>query len=407
LPPNNPTLTAVPPTAVPAASGCNLNASFVSDVTIPDNTPINAGMAFAKTWRIKNSGTCNWENGFQLVFASGEQMGGLPTVSVPTVAAGATADIAVDLIAPPEPGPHKGVWRIRSKDGTVFGTNMTVVIVVPAPPSVTPTSTSTPVPPTVTPTLSIPLPIGTIVIPPGGIKLLPKTQQVLNQVSVAGNDIGHAVASCPSGSVVTGGGYAGNTNLFIYNSSQSGNGWQVYAKNSSGSSQLLNAYAICLSNSGGSSTQGVKQVSAPGGGIGNAVASCPAGSIVTGGGYAAQSDKSLYIYNSSQSANGWQVYAKNTSGASQLLNAYAICLSATNGTVTQALKQVSAAGGGIGDAVATCPSGSLVTGGGFAGNTNLFFYNTSMKANGWETYARNTSGSSQLLNSYAICATFP
>ena len=34
--------------------------SFVSDVTIPDNTPMNAGQAFTKTWKVKNAGSCAW-----------------------------------------------------------------------------------------------------------------------------------------------------------------------------------------------------------------------------------------------------------------------------------------------------------------------------------------------------------
>jgi hypothetical protein len=225
---------------------------------------------------------------------------------------------------------------------------------------------------------------------------------------VAGNATGHAVATCPSNSIVTGGGYAANNNLYVYNSSRSGNGWQVYAKNNSASSQLLNAYAICLSNISGTSAQVFDQVSAAGSAIGHAVATCPAGSVVTGGGFATSSDKSLFVYNSSRSGNGWQVYAKNTKSTSQLVNAYAVCLSGTNGTSEQVLNQVSTPGGSNGHAVAACASGSLVTGGGFAGNTDLSVYNTSMgDSNKWETYARNTSGSNQLLNSYAICIKFP
>jgi len=112
-----------------------LNAAFVADVTIPDNTPFAPGSPFVKTWRVKNSGTCDWGDGFQLVFASGEQMGGPASVPLSSVAAGATTDVSVNLTAPSEPGTHKGVWRIRSKEGTVFGSNLTVVIAVSGPSS--------------------------------------------------------------------------------------------------------------------------------------------------------------------------------------------------------------------------------------------------------------------------------
>lgn len=321
----------------------------------------------------------------------------LPTSSPAAAVAGPTATATVTTKAPALPSPTRTNTPIPPAS---MPTNTPVL------PSATPTHTS--VPPSPTPTTGFIVVTPGIVIPPGGIKLLPKTQQVLNQISVAANVIGHAVATCPSGSVVTGGGYAASKDLYVYNSSQSGNGWEVYAKNTSGASFPLNAYAICLSNTAGASTQVYAQVSVPGGDVGHAVAACPAGSVVTGGGYAAKSDKSLFVYNSSRSGNGWQVYARNTTSANQLLNAYATCLSGTNGTVQQVLNQISAPSGSIGHAVAACPSGTLVTGGGFAGNTNLYVYNTSMEDNNqWETYAQNLSGSSQTLNSYAICIKFP
>jgi len=380
-----------------------LNAAFIADVTIPDGTTIAAGKAFIKTWRVQNSGTCDWGAGFQLVFASGEQMGGPPAASVPATAAGAAADISVNLVAPTTPGEHAGQWRIRAKDGTVFGPSLSVVITVPGPTTV-PTVVVTSVPPTVAPTVMVSKPPVFIVTKPF-IFLLPKTEQVLKQVSVAGNSIGHAVADCPSGSIVTGGGYGGNDNLFVYNSSKTGNGWQVYARNKTGSSQLLNAYAICLSNTKGSSSQ-VNQVSTSGSGIGHAVANCPAGSVVTGGGFAGNDN--LFVYNSSMSGNGWQVYAKNTSGSSQLLNAYAICLAGTNGTTNQVFAQSSVASKGVGHTVASCPSGALITGGGFAGSANLIVYTSKSSSDDrWEVYAKNTAASSDLLNSCAICAKFP
>src|SRR5690606_11213812 len=54
---------------------CNL-ASFVSDVTIPDNTNINLNAGFIKTWRLRNVGSCTWTSSYQIVFDSGDQMGG-------------------------------------------------------------------------------------------------------------------------------------------------------------------------------------------------------------------------------------------------------------------------------------------------------------------------------------------
>jgi hypothetical protein len=116
--------------------------AYLADITIPDGTLFTPGSAFIKTWRIKNSGTCDWKDGTQLVFADGEQMSGPAAVSVPVTAPDTNADISVKLAAPVTPGTYTGRWRMRSPDGTVYGT-LTVVIVVPGTPTATATMTPT------------------------------------------------------------------------------------------------------------------------------------------------------------------------------------------------------------------------------------------------------------------------
>jgi hypothetical protein len=139
-----------PPTAVPSptpvedvtvSGGCTLNASYVTDLTIPDNTEMLPGAAFVKTWRIRNSGTCDWTAGFNLVFVGGDQMGGEATVPLPATAAGGTADLSIHLTAPATPGTYRGNWRMQSDEGLAFGSQVYVQIVVPAP---TPASTAVP-----------------------------------------------------------------------------------------------------------------------------------------------------------------------------------------------------------------------------------------------------------------------
>jgi hypothetical protein len=145
-PPQGPDSTSVPPTvpatAVPSG-GCTLNMAYIADVTIPDGTVMTPGNAFVKTWRVENSGTCEWKDGTQLVFADGEQMRGPAAVNVPPTAPGATADISVNLIAPTAPGKYAGRWRMRSPEGTVYG-SLTVVIAIPGTPTVAPTNTPEP-----------------------------------------------------------------------------------------------------------------------------------------------------------------------------------------------------------------------------------------------------------------------
>jgi hypothetical protein len=142
--------TAVAPTSTPvpdvtAEGGCTLNASFVADLTIPDGSVLQPGVSFVKTWRILNSGTCDWTD-FNLVFVGGSQLGSSTIVSVPATSAGATVDVSVPMVAPATPGTYKGNWRMQAGDGTVFGSAVWVSIVVPAPVTDTPvpTSSSTP-----------------------------------------------------------------------------------------------------------------------------------------------------------------------------------------------------------------------------------------------------------------------
>jgi hypothetical protein len=138
------TETSLPPVTTDA--GCTPDSQYVADVTVPDGTVMGQGQAFVKTWRVRNSGTCDWGAGYELVFVSGAQMGGPTSVTLPAIAAGGEADVSVDLTAPSTYGTHKGTWRMRADDGTPFGVNLSVVVVVPAP------VTDTPEPPPVTDT---------------------------------------------------------------------------------------------------------------------------------------------------------------------------------------------------------------------------------------------------------------
>ena len=116
--------------------------SFVSDVTIPDNTPVTAGQAFTKTWKVKNAGSCAWDAGFKFAFTGGEQMGGTAYTLPAAVAAGAVTDISVAMTAPSKTGTLRGNWRMSTAAGQFFGDEVYVQVVVGGG-STAPTSTST------------------------------------------------------------------------------------------------------------------------------------------------------------------------------------------------------------------------------------------------------------------------
>jgi len=127
-----PTVTGTPPTATPTSitptptstvppSSCD-KVQFISDVTVPDGTLFAPGAAFTKTWRLKNVGSCTWTTSYQLVFYSGEKMGGPDSLAFPkSVAPGQTVDITVSLTAPTSAATYRGYWMFKNASGALFG----------------------------------------------------------------------------------------------------------------------------------------------------------------------------------------------------------------------------------------------------------------------------------------------
>lgn len=134
---NGPTNTAMPittntplPTDTPAFTPtktpipCNL-ASFVTDVTYPDNTKVAANQAFVKTWRIRNVGSCSWNSSYLLIFDHGDGLGVTTGYAQPLTASvvnpGQMADLTVNMTAPAATGTYTGYWRMRDPGGALFG----------------------------------------------------------------------------------------------------------------------------------------------------------------------------------------------------------------------------------------------------------------------------------------------
>jgi hypothetical protein len=139
------TLAVINPVLPNSGNSCN-NSIYISDVTIPDGTQLIPGQGFTKTWRIKNTGSCEWTTSYKLVFLTGEAMGGQPVALPNNVKSGEQVDVSVVLVAPNKAGDLQGVWRLADDKGTQFGTVLTVVIKSSgstATPSKSPTPTST------------------------------------------------------------------------------------------------------------------------------------------------------------------------------------------------------------------------------------------------------------------------
>lgn len=127
----SPTGTVFTPTVNPSSlgSGCN-NLRLISDVTIPAGTVLQPREFFTKTWQVENNGTCDWVYLHHLTFISGDQMAGEDTRLSKVIPPGKWTQISVDLEAPSREGTYTGYWRFADPDGNVFGSTLTVSIVV-------------------------------------------------------------------------------------------------------------------------------------------------------------------------------------------------------------------------------------------------------------------------------------
>jgi hypothetical protein len=161
VPSNTPTQapTATPavtdlPTVTPTASllptPC-YRATFIKDVTIPDYyADLAAGETFVKTWRLKNTGTCNWPADTQIVFLSGSQMNAPSSQAIgDAVAVGGEVDISLTMKAPTEAGTYTGYFMLKIPNAGRFGIgdagnqSFWVIIVVGSNATKTPTVTKT------------------------------------------------------------------------------------------------------------------------------------------------------------------------------------------------------------------------------------------------------------------------
>ena len=146
---------AAEPRPTAAAQGCVDGLAWLEDLSLPDlgmTAPavLVPGQPFTKAWRVLNTGTCTWDDSYQLVFAYGKPagavMGGQPTAMDGTVAPGARYDVEVHLVAPVSAGIYQGAWQMQNGRGSGFGERLRVGIQVAGAPTPTPAPTQTPAP---------------------------------------------------------------------------------------------------------------------------------------------------------------------------------------------------------------------------------------------------------------------
>lgn len=120
-------------TAAVLGDSCN-NSQYVADVNYFDGSILKPGQDFEKTWTIKNTGTCTWDEGYVFAWIAGDQALDPRNVkfknSKDFIAGGETANISVDLTAPLAVGKYTATWRMQTDQGYYFGSLFTVAIEV-------------------------------------------------------------------------------------------------------------------------------------------------------------------------------------------------------------------------------------------------------------------------------------
>lgn len=122
------------PYCPPSEASGKLDARFVKDVTICNDTEMAPCTKFTKIWRLKNTGTLPWPTKTRLVHIGGDVLSSeeagileLPEGGLPC---GEDVEASLDIIAPEEAGRYVSHWRLMSPSGQKFGHRVWAVIQV-------------------------------------------------------------------------------------------------------------------------------------------------------------------------------------------------------------------------------------------------------------------------------------
>jgi hypothetical protein len=138
IPPTlSPTLAPTPsPTPLEKVSenkDCTNNLRFISDVTIPDGTLVQADSTLDKRWEVENNGTCNWDSRYRIRLVAGEAMETAKELALYPARAGSRAALQIRFKAPSKPARYRSAWQAFGPDGQPFGDQFFLEIVVKPP----------------------------------------------------------------------------------------------------------------------------------------------------------------------------------------------------------------------------------------------------------------------------------
>jgi hypothetical protein len=252
------------------------------------------------------------------------------------------------------------------------------------------------------------------------------TQTVVGTATAPAGETGEAEATCGSGELLVGGGYVisgTSTDWQVYvDAPLNGTTWLVEPVNFGTAPLDFSAYAICALSVPGKkgvsayTTQVVATtVNVPANETGEADATCPAGDLLTGGGYQVanvSSNWSIYL-NAPTSSDTWTAEIDNEVPVTTTYDSFAVCLAKQNAKPVTALttSTVSTAAtvpaNSSQTADVSCGAHQLMTGGGHVmdsiGQDWLIAASAPVASNEWQVQAVDLDSTSREFDSIAVC----
>ncbi|HJS28524.1 MAG TPA: NBR1-Ig-like domain-containing protein, partial [Anaerolineales bacterium] len=104
--------------------------ALISYETFQPGSRVRPGEAIQAILRVRNTGNTTWGSGYSLVHVDGDRLGGSESQPLPACSPGMTVRLALGLKMPDAEGDYRGVWRLRSPDGKLFGSKMPIELAV-------------------------------------------------------------------------------------------------------------------------------------------------------------------------------------------------------------------------------------------------------------------------------------
>lgn len=109
---------------------CIDNLTFITDVSIPDGTEVQAKATLDKRWEVKNSGNCNWDERYRLRLIAGPAMEAVQEQALYPARSEGQVILQIVFQAPAEPGSYRSAWQAYNPDGQAFGDPVFIDILV-------------------------------------------------------------------------------------------------------------------------------------------------------------------------------------------------------------------------------------------------------------------------------------